>query len=275
MQATLDDQRSIAGKRGRLPAGVYAARVLNPNGHAATSKAALAVTDKPSFSPQAALLACESRGEQTLVFQGSGFLRVADALPRLRVDGQAETWPINELAECSSVELPGSDVDICSQAHVSLPSALRVGVYAARLENPAPAACRSDETLRIHVVSGPQLESDPIDSLCVRGQTRVLTVRGKGFLEVNGMLPSATLAGKAASVAALDDCEPIESEADTLRSCKKLLLELPASNLVPPDAASALSVTNPAPAGCSASASVQLRELLQKDKNDAKACVQR
>jgi hypothetical protein len=261
MQATLD--------RGRLPVGVYDARVVNPNGEEAAAEAALTVVDKPSLAAQAELLLCDARSEQELVVEGSGFLKLDGALPALKIEGQGDALSIGELTECQVIEQSDDEAAICSRARLSLDSQLPVGTYEAKLVNPEPAACQTDETLRIRVVAGPQLDSEPIESLCLRGQTRVLVVRGKGFLELDGTLPSATLAGKDATVVAVDDCE---APADGQRSCKKLQLELPVGSFMSPQGATGLTVKNPAPASCSASVNLQLRDLLPKEGQTLKLC---
>ena len=257
MQATLE--------RGRLQAGVYDARVVNPNAEEATAEAALTVVDKPSFATQAELLVCDSRAEQEITIEGSNFLKTKDGLPTLQVDGQSGALSVGELSECTALDVGA----LCSRALLTSTGQLAVGTYEAKLVNPEPAACQTDETLRIRVIAGPQLESDPVDSVCLRGQTRVLVVRGKGFQDVDGAWPSATLAGKAATVVALDDCDP---DVGAMRSCKKLQIELPLGNLAPSEGATTLVVTNPAPTSCSASASVQLRDLLQRDGSGDKTC---
>lgn len=260
MQATLE--------RGRLQAGVYDAHLRNPNAEQATVEAALTVVDQPSFAAQTELLLCDSRGEQEIVIEGSNFLKIDDALPALQVDSQSGALSVSELTACESLDA----AELCSQARLSIRTELPVGAYDAKLVNPEPAACQTAESLRIRVVAGPQLESDPIDSLCLRGQTRVVVVRGRGFQDLDGKLPSATVSGKAATVVTLDDCEP---EVGSSRSCKKLLLELPMGNVAPSESAATLVVTNPAPPRCSASASVQLRDLLPKDGSGVKTCLMR
>lgn len=273
MQATLDDQRVIDGRRGPLPPGVYDARVENPSGEASRAAAALTVVEPPSLAAQADLLLCESSSEPERSIEGRGFLRIADALPSVQIEGQGDVVTVSELTECQALDQSDGEAEICSRALLSVAGALAVGTYEAELVNPGTAACRSEEPLRIRVVAGPQLDSSPIESLCMRGQTRVLVVHGEGFEEVDGMLPSATLAGKVAKVVALEDCE---SESAAARSCKKLQLELPAGNPGAADGATTtLSIENPAPARCSASASLQLRELIQKDGSELKACAER
>ncbi|HET8932762.1 MAG TPA: hypothetical protein VFN67_04945 [Polyangiales bacterium] len=260
MQARLD--------RGRLQAGIYDARVVNPSGEQATAEAALTVVDRPVFAAQAESVLCDSRAEQELVIEGSGFLKIADALPALQITGRSDAFSITELTECVAF----GAAELCSQARLSFTRQLPVGTYEAKLVNPAPAACQTEEALPIRVEAGVELDSNPIDSLCMRGQTRVLVVRGEGFQDVDGTLPSASLAGKPETVVALDDCEPATGPR---RICKKLHLELPAGNLAPSEGATTLSVTNPAPASCSASATVQLRDLLQKDGAGVRTCLVR
>jgi hypothetical protein len=273
MQFQVDQARTIDGHTGRIPAGVYDARVTNPSGKQATSRGALAVVDKPTLTAADAALLCATKDAQKLTLTGTGFLRISDAHPTLRLGEQDIAIDVDELAQCSPLAQKDLDAELCTQAQITLePRALGPGLYDLVLDNPEPAACHTEERAQLRVVPAPTLDSSPLEPICTRDKTRALVIRGEGFLEINGQPPTVTLGGQSVRVDALSDCENLELAGLSTRSCKQI--QVPLRELMLGEAEVIVQVDNPAPANCAVSRRAETRAVLRAGSSGSGSCME-
>lgn len=258
MQFTVHQQLSIAGEQGRIPAGVYDARVINPNGKAIARPAVLAVVDRPTLTQPSPGLLCLAGGERELALSGAGLLRMDSTLPRLRVSDKAEPIALTQLSDCSAVAQSDLDAELCATGTVTLAeAAIAPGLYDLELTNPEPAACHSEEGLSLRVVGAPEIEAVTAALVCSLEERPELSIRGAGFLEIDGQPPLVRLADRDVPVSGIDDCETLETPGLAVRSCKRIQLRPDVAALGVGDIK--VEVENPEPAGCAASADGLLR----------------
>ena len=253
MRFTIDQDLEIDGSRSRVPAGIYDAMVVNPNGKSALAKAALAVLDKPTITSTSPSLLCLSQAARELTLSGTDYLRIAQSQPTLRVSSNDSPLDVSELEDCTDIAQEASDAQVCNTAKLTLgKDSIPPGLHEITLTNPETAACHSEESLNVRVVAAPTIsEIEPAGACMLDAQQRLI-VKGSGFLQVDDDKPIVMLGGERVAVAALDDCEDLDTPDITLKSCAQLALDVELSMYPVGDVA--VSVTNPDPAGCEATA---------------------
>lgn len=260
MQVTLDQQLTVDGETARLPAGIYDARVINPNGNAADAASVLAVVDRPMVTEMTPALLCLSDAERELSLTGSGLLRIGAASPRLARSDSADSFDVSMLEDCSTIAQEQADAELCSGARVALAAgSIEPGLHSLELTNPETAACHTEEALQLRVVGAPVVESVEAQAVCSRDGTQpiVIHIHGSGFLQVDEALPTVMLADQTVAVNGLADCETLETPGLSVRSCKQIELSFEVAEFEPGDIR--VAVENPAPAGCGAAANAVLR----------------
>ncbi|HKP64903.1 MAG TPA: IPT/TIG domain-containing protein [Polyangiales bacterium] len=249
---TIDQELEIDGDKGRMPSGIYDARVVNPNTNQATAKSVLAVVDKPTATETSPALLCLAQGERDLVIQGTGFLRIAGGLPSLRA-GDA-SFEISALEGCTKIAQTDADAEYCETVRLTLAQdVLPPELHSLVLTNPETAACHTEEELNLRIVSAPTISAVAPDAACSLDGSQRVTIQGTGFLSVGGTMPRVKLAGQDMPVAMLASCETLETPNLTVESCTQIELDLDVSTLALGDVS--IEVANPEPAGCAASAS--------------------
>jgi hypothetical protein len=228
------------------------------------------VIDAPTLADNAGALLCATKAAAQLTLVGSGFVRIGSELPDISVEGTDGSTRVDELAQCTPLALDGLDAELCTQAKVTLAVRdQRTGSYRVSLKNPAPAACHSEEAAQVNVVPAPTLDSSPVEATCTEQKTRALSIRGEGFLEIEGQSPTVVIGGQTLEVLALDSCKELEVGGRAVRSCRELQVALP--DLALGEGELTIRVDNPEPALCSVSARAeQLRSILRSGSSGAR-----
>lgn len=258
VEGTLLAARSCSSLRlklppGSLPAGAHAVVVTNPQPAACSSEQdrSLAAVDPPQLAAVEPDLLCLDEADMTLTVSGSGFLDVAGALPTVLVDDQV--FAADAVSDCQPVAGTLLEARSCTTLTVTLPQgALAAGSYELNVHNPEPAACVSEQGVGLAVVESPELIAVSPDLVCNAQGQDALTLTGSGFLDVDGALPTVTIADQSFTADAVDDCEPVAGTTLPTRRCSSLSLSLPEGVL--PAGSHPLVVTNPPPAACSSPA---------------------
>lgn len=258
MTFEVDQALTIAGKKGRLPAGVYDAQLKNPNGKQAVAKAALAVVDRPTVAGTTPPILCLAQGARELTVSGTGLLRIKQGLPTVQVDSDGQTFDVTALEDCTSVAQKTADAEFCETARLTLPAdAIDPGLHSLVLTNPETAACHSEEELELRIVAAPMISAVAPEVACSLDTQQMLRIQGEGFLQIGSALPTVKLSGQSVAVSTLVDCQDLETPGLTVKSCREIQLDVDISSLAVGDIA--LEVTNPEPAGCNASSNTVFR----------------
>ncbi|HKP62861.1 MAG TPA: IPT/TIG domain-containing protein [Polyangiales bacterium] len=179
MKFTIDQQLDVDGDEGRLPSGIYDARIVNPNRNEASAKAVLAVVDKPTVASTMPEVLCLAQSSGELSIQGSGFLRIQDRLPTLQAGD--ESFDVSELEGCGKIAQDDADAESCDTARLTLAKdALPVGLHDLVLTNPESAACHTEEKLQLRIAGLPTISGVNPTELCSDVST-MFTVSGTDF----------------------------------------------------------------------------------------------
>lgn len=253
---TVDQDLALDGEASALGAGVYDVTITNANTNEATTPGALAVAPRPTAAGVSPGIVCLAEEARTVTVAGTTFLRLGEARPTLAAADA--TFEAPTLDGCAAVAHAGLDAAACTSAAYTLPvDALAPGLHELVLTNPETAACHTEETVRLRVVPPPSVDSVEPSLVCTAQGDREVVVHGQGFLEIDDVLPTAALATGAVTVTAVDGCQDLETDGAAVRVCDALTVTIPQQAVSDP-AEAELTVTNPAPAGCSGSASTAL-----------------
>jgi len=242
---------------GMLPAGVWDVKVDNADGFSTESLGSLAVVDKPELQMPSPGVVCLDQGPRELTLTGKTFLRNGDVKAQLAVEGVAAPL-VMTLADCTAIEHEGLDAEVCTSASVTLEEGgVAVGFPALTVQNPETAACASEEAIKLRVVPPPTLDQVEPSLSCVAESDRMFVVSGKDFLRIDGSDPTVTVGAEAFPVDSMDGCQPLETQGHDVQTCSSLSITI-AQDALPPDLY-AVTVENPQPAGCDATATGLLR----------------
>jgi hypothetical protein len=254
MRFTVHQNLEISGKNQRMPAGMYDAHIMNPNGKQASARAVLAVVDKPAVTEAKPGLLCLSDADHDLVLSGSSMIRIKGALPQLQVDSVDTVFAVSELSDCAAIAQKDADAEVCSTARLSLAKdSLAVGQHDLVLTNPDTAACHTEEDLKLRIVAAPSISTLVPSVACSLDAKQKPNIQGTGFLQIGSVNPTVKLAGKPIEVSTLSDCETLDTQGLAVKRCNQIELNVDISSWAAGDVP--LEVTNPDPAGCNASAS--------------------
>jgi hypothetical protein len=121
------------------------------------------------------------------------------------------------------------------------------------VENPQPAGCSDSRMDLLTVAPGPTIASAEPALLCTEDGSREITIRGTGFLDVDGTLPMAMVGGMpVASVDSVSNCDPLTVNGLDVQTCSRLVVTV-AQGALTNDTRPEVVVVNPDPAGCMAS----------------------
>ncbi|MFT5432233.1 MAG: hypothetical protein ACI9OJ_002932 [Myxococcota bacterium] len=260
---------------GPLAEGLYDVTITNGNGNATTSPQALAVIGRPTLADVSPGIVCLAEGPRPITLGGTRMLSIDSDEPAFQIEGRDGTLRADAatLIACTDVSHAGFDVlRYCGFATITLAQdSVPVGYSPIRVDNPAPAGCHSTDDVRLRVVPPPTITAiaeigESQDAtvagdgtlVCLAEGPRQVVIHGADLLEIDGILPSVTVAGANVMAVAVDGCEPLETMGHTVRRCTRLTIELPES-LAATDAPyqPEVVVLNPMPAGCSANTEAQ------------------
>lgn len=260
MTLTIDQAITLADASAPapLPAAVYDVEVRNPTGRSGDAPAQLAALDEPTLTTLAPAIICLEQGPRSVRLDGAGFA-VIDGLEATVHIGDREPFAVGAFDGC--VDVPHATVPgrLCTGADVPLAAgAIPVGYHDVRLHNPAPAACGSQQDIRLRVVPRPQLTAARPPLACVAEGDRELVLVGQDLLEIDGALPAVTMTAedgtpRILAVTALGgDCVTLDTQGHTVRACTEITVTLPRDETITAPYAPTFTLDNPAPAGCSA-----------------------
>lgn len=239
-------------KQGALEPGLFDLTIENPEPAACHSIEVrrLRVVPPPHVARVQPALGCLAEESRRFVIEGDDFLRVDGRVPAVSVAGTAV--PVDGMEGCEPLEMQGGGVERCTALSITLgANMLEAGVYDVQVDNPEPAGCADSAAGVLRVVPPPRIEAVDPALVVLHGQPFEVDVLGS-FLVVEGEQPIVELGGAALDPArvAPADCEAVDVEGATVRSCKRLALSLAANTDL---GAPSVLVRNPAPVGCSTS----------------------
>ncbi|MGD8863268.1 MAG: hypothetical protein PVI30_24860 [Myxococcales bacterium] len=169
-----------------VAAGAYTVAVTNPApiDCQASSEAEVLLLDRPEVTAVMPVAVClEGMGVPVSV-EGSGFVRIGDALPALSLTdagGSATAIDADAATGCGDPigTLGGEDVRVCAGLDATVPSDLMLDDYAVAVTNPAPLSCTSDTSAPLVVTTPPVVDSVSPTQICSGGSK--LTISGSGF----------------------------------------------------------------------------------------------
>ncbi|MFZ5470558.1 MAG: hypothetical protein ACOZIN_14070 [Myxococcota bacterium] len=260
----LEDCRQLPGPSGlracktlrfELPTGslanaLHEVQVVNPGpvGCGSTELATLTVVPAPTLASVQPDLVCTAQGANALTATGSDFLTIGGVAPTLVLEGGGRSVELATTANgCAPLTGPSDVVERCTSLAATLPeSALPPGTYQARIKNPAPADCESQQPVGFVVVPAPTVTSVVPQVVCNAEGPVVIEVNGSGFLVVDGQSPTVRV-GTTDLAATPTTCTPISGTSLTASSCARLSVTVPTSVAF---GAQPVTVINPSPAGC-------------------------
>lgn len=250
------DRISLTLEQASLDDELYDVTVTNPEPAGCENEASgsLRVVVEPSIEQVEPVLLCLEQGDRQLDIGGSDFL-VVDGDPPAVLLGDATIDPDDVQAEgCETLEVAGLDVERCDALVVTVPAgALETGAHDVTVTNPDPAGCEDTIEDAFVVVQGPVVTAVQPALICTDDGSRQLEITGTRFLKIGDDLPAVTLDGAPAVVDAVDDCEALTAEGLTVQECETLNVTVAQGALS--EGRPAVAVTNPDPAGCTATSS--------------------
>lgn len=242
--------------KGMFSPGIYDMVWAGPTGAACHSTTALRVTfvPEPSVTQLPTDLVSIAGREATVTVVGSGFLSVANGLPVLVLDATHEVVA-SSVAQCEAVSGPTQKVWRCKQLTAILPKDFAApGNYSLRVRNPAPADATSATSATLTVAAPPELQSLGSEVTCDAQMDREITLKGKGFLTVDGQTPTARIGeGPWTSTSAVTaSCAAVPGARPGIRQCSQLRLTVGKGSLAA--GTYPVEVTNPLPADTTSTA---------------------
>lgn len=247
-----------AQSEGRLPAAVYDIEVLNPAGRLGDAARQIAAIDKPTLATLTPSIVCLEQGPRTVRVDGAS-VAVIDGVEAQVAIGALEPFAIGAFESCTEVPHGAVPGRLCTAADVPLAvDAVPVGLHPVTVQNPAPAACTSEEDITLRVVPSPRLDAVLPPLACVGEGDREVILQGADLLQIDGVLPAVTMTAedgtaKAIEVTALGgDCVTLETQNHTVQSCTEATVLVPRDETITAPYQPTFTLDNPAPAGCGA-----------------------
>ncbi|MCA9547661.1 MAG: IPT/TIG domain-containing protein, partial [Myxococcales bacterium] len=236
--ATLDGGDAVVAVTNPDPAGCSADLAQQP----------VAVVAPPTVAAVAPDFLCTDDGARAVMITGSDFMAIGDLQPTVAFgDAVAQ---VTALEDCAERTVGALTWQMCSTLRVSVAQgALAPGAPPVRVTNPAPAGCSSETPDLLAVPPTLSLVEVAPASVCIEAGDRELTIQGTGFLEIDGVGPTLTLAGQPFAIASLGGCEALPQRAGA-RACTAITVTLPQGSV--PQGAVEVAVANPGQGQCAA-----------------------
>ncbi|MDF1565741.1 MAG: hypothetical protein P1V51_22090 [Deltaproteobacteria bacterium] len=228
--------------------------VINPApaGCSATAVELLSSVTPPVITTAQPALVCTDEGARTIVLQGTGFFDVGGVLPSVTLGGS----PVQSqsITGCTPVTLGSTTAERCTELTVVAPqSSLSSGDVEVSLVNPAPIGCSVATATVLDAPPAIAIHSVAPSAVCAAlAAPLTVTVAGEGFLDVDGALPTLTVAGATLAVDGLATCSSLSVAGMSVASCNELTFTVDPSTLSGTDIP--IAITNAAPSSCGASA---------------------
>ncbi|HXK17519.1 MAG TPA: kelch repeat-containing protein, partial [Polyangiaceae bacterium] len=186
--------------KGALDPGDYNIVVTNPDpaGCFSEEKLNLHIAAPPKIAKLGTGAICDAEADQIVIINGTGFLKVGQALPEVAIG--AEMLTATAADGCTAVDgtFAEGDVSVCTSLQVTVAkNTFPPGDYPVIVTNPAPADCLSSEAIVLHVEAPPAVTNVNPTTVCSGG--RSFSITGSGFIAD----PSVSLqaAGKTSIIA--------------------------------------------------------------------------
>lgn len=236
-------------------------RVENPQpAGCATEVTPLTITPPPVAEVVEPPIVCLEQGPRDVQLTGSGLLRVDGAGAVVTIGGTAVAATYEG---CTAVPVAGLPTESCAEATLELPQGIvPAGHQPVQIANPDPAGCTSEEDLRLRVVPAPRIDRATPAVACIAEGPRAVVLEGAQFLTIDGVLPAVVMTDPAGAevpltVDGVDGCEAIDANQVDAQTCTRVTIAVPQA-LLADVYQPTITLTNPAPAGCAASASTSL-----------------
>ncbi|MDY0058988.1 MAG: hypothetical protein RBU45_04195 [Myxococcota bacterium] len=238
-----------------VPVGYPGVTLQNPETAACASTQAvnLRVVPPPTLLQVEPSLVCTAQGARDVVVSGAGLLTVDGVLPATTLDGTALT--VRSADGCEPLETQGNTVTNCGAVTVEVPVEQTAAPRNPTLtvENPQPAGCSSATATDLLLVPPPTLTDVQPPALCENGGSQVLRLTGTTLLVIDGLAPEVRVDGTLLDPGAVtpSGCTPLVAPRRLVELCTTL--DVVVDPAMVEGGAATIAVTNPAPAGCSAS----------------------
>ncbi len=236
---------------GSLGAGDHEVVVTNPDpaGCSGSASAVFTVVPPPDVSSVDPVLVCVNDGERAIEVQGSDFLTIDGTVPEVML-GDVVIDPSRVAAQnCQEVAVNETDVTTCSSLLVTIAQdELSAGNHDVSVRNPDPAGCSDTEPELLSVVEGPSLTEAAPALACAADGSRDIVLTGS-FLQIESELPAVQFNGTDATVSGLSDCSEAMVNGLNAQRCNTLTATALQGSLG--SGAVDVTITDPAPAGCS------------------------
>ncbi|MEO7330643.1 MAG: hypothetical protein ABI193_18860, partial [Minicystis sp.] len=157
---------------------------------ASTDAVEIVIIPAPIVSAVKPPAICDDQSDQVLEITGSNFLRYGDALPTVTVGAPPveHTYkPTFEEKDCVTIDgnFGGKKVSVCNRMTITIPKGDFTVAMLTQLslvvKNPAPADCRSSDTVKITIEPPPRVDTVVPATVCEGGSQ--LTLGGEGFID--------------------------------------------------------------------------------------------
>ncbi|MGC4116358.1 MAG: hypothetical protein QM765_17640 [Myxococcales bacterium] len=227
--------------------------LTNPASAACTSTDIATITLVPPPTVQSIVpdLVCDAQGNQPMVVNGTRFLQIGAALPIVTVGGKSYSAASAEGCEPIAGTFNEGTISTCTLLKFTIRQGdLPEGDHAIVVTNPPPADCSSSELVNLHVAPPPTITGLGQAGICTAQADQTVTVQGNDFLQIGGELPKVTIDGVAYTPTAATGCTAIPGTfaEGSVQSCTGLTIVVPQGALAA--GSYPVTVTNPAPAGC-------------------------
>lgn len=206
--------------------------------------------DPPTVTSAEPALVCTDDGARAIVIRGTAFYVVSGVNPSVTLDGVAA--PVTATGGCTSGAIgPLADVQTCTELTVSAPQgALTPGPVTIAVVSAPPIPCTGEASDALIAPPAVVVTEVVPAAVCTAAGDKTVSVVGDGFLVVDGVGPSVTLAAAPYAIVtgSLTGCTDLGAPGLVAESCTGFDVAIPAGAL--PEGDVAVTVTNPAPSGC-------------------------
>lgn len=243
-----------------LPGDLYANYdiiVANPEPAVCVSTEPLNLTVVPPAELDAVLpdIICTEQFDNEIVLTGRGFLQIDSQVPAIHVGDMV--YDAQSLDGCQAIEGPVESVQTCTSITFTIyQDDLAPGNFDVSVTNPASADCASRNPVVLTVVPPPEIALVDPPYICNEQSDSIITIKGSGFLIIDGENPRLTVNGNSFTAESLAGCAAVEGPVEDVQTCNELTFTIPAGTLTP--GTYDISVTNPAPPSCGATVTASI-----------------
>ena len=210
-----------------LAVSIYELTVTNPEPIDCFSEELLGLEliSQPHVNGVSQDLSCLDQETQTIVLEGTDFLRTHDqVMPTIAVGSYTTT--ATDVQNCVDLAGPMGGV-LCNTLTFDIPIGAEVpGAHAITVSNPATAEATSEESHTLEVTSTPTLSSIVQDLECLDQSAKTMTISGSGFVVLaDGTTPTVSMGGLTLLADAGQNCTPLSGPQGG-EVCTELLVTL-------------------------------------------------